>query len=321
MKKYSIINITIILIIALTYSSVVYAKDTSLPFIDVSENAWYYEEVKMVSDKKIMIGKSNNRFDPNANMTRAEFVTVLCRLSGDDSCGEGTGLIFIDVEDSAWYIDYVGWGVDSEIVQGLPGNKFAPAQAVTRQEMAVFIDRFISYMNIGLKENAKVDSFLDTNKVASYAKDAVDTMRKSGIITGDQNGYFNPVNNASRAEVATVISRLLPIIDKNVNSGEVDSEPTYPYAVYLPDNYRSDKEYPLIIYVATRNLDGAEILFSASNSPANDSIVIVPELPTDSWGDSRTDKFAKLIDYVNSKYNIDKNKTIQVINHRTFTIQ
>ena len=76
-------------------------------------------------------------------------------------------------------------------------------EAVSRQEMAVFIDRFISYMNIELKDNSKVDAFGDKSKVTDYAKAAVETMRKSGIITGDQNGNFNPSKNLSRAESIT----------------------------------------------------------------------------------------------------------------------
>ena len=84
MKKIiSLVLVTVLLISSLS-CSVMSLVDVTLPFSDVSISAWYYDEVKTVYEAGIMEGKTATSFDPIANMSRAEFVTVLARLSGDD---------------------------------------------------------------------------------------------------------------------------------------------------------------------------------------------------------------------------------------------
>ena len=309
MKKIiSLVLVTVLLISSLS-CSVMSLVDVTLPFSDVSISAWYYDEVKTAFEADIMKGKTSTSFDPTANMSRAEFVTVLCRLSGDEYEEKGTSLTFSDTKTNAWYADYVAWGVETEMVKGLPGNKFAPDQAVSRQEMAVFIDRFISYINTPLSDNSKIDTFADADKVADYAKEAVETMRKSGIITGDENGCFNPKNNASRAEVATVVTRILPLVKKDNNSDIIeDDETPYPYTVYLPDDYSEDKTYPLLVYITTGNLNGVDIYFENPNSPAYDSIVLVPHIPSGTWDESNTENLTVVVEYVANKYSTDTNR-------------
>ena len=50
--------------------------------------------------------------------------------------------------------------------------------------------------------------FKDAAKVSSYAKTAVNAMAAIGVVTGDQNGNFNPTTAATRAEVAAIFMRL-----------------------------------------------------------------------------------------------------------------
>ena len=330
MKKIRLLSVLSILITIFILK--VIATSMELPFTDVNNFAWYYDEVKTIYDAGIMEGKTSTCFDPIANMSRAEFVTVLCRLSGEDYNGMGNLLGFCDTDKEAWYADYVAWGVETEMVKGLPGNKFAPNQAVSRQEMAVFIDRFISYMNFELSNNAKIDSFGDTDKVADYATDAVETMRQSGIITGDEKGNFNPTNNASRADVATVVTRILPLLDNHgvVTPPDTDREnfdiqnaflysdsnwDGLSYRIYIPENYNESDKYPVLLYIGNEaygtdnisQLNQVSIMFENENSPVYDSIVVVPQAPT-SWTESMANNLARLLDFINSKYSTDSER-------------
>ena len=302
----------------------VYANTEQIPFMDVSTSSWYYNEVKTAYDAGIMEGKTSSTFDPNANMSRAEFVTVLCRLSEETYEGKGTSLSFADTDKNAWYADYIAWGVEAEMVKGLPENKFAPNQAVSRQEMAVFIDRFISYMNIDLIDNSKIDSFFDKTEVADYAVNAVETMRISGIITGDQNGNFNPTDNTSRAEVATVITRILPFVTNDGGStnpiipnitGEFilqeGAGTPLPYYIYIPDDYDTSVLYPMVIYSRDNgemSINTVDVLFSHQDSPVHDSIVVVPNTITNS--DSQ--KIDELVYYLKNHYSVS-NEQIYMI--------
>ena len=333
MKKY-ILLFTIVMVISCTIVSL--SAINKLTFNDVTTSAWYYDEIQTVYNEGIMEGKTSTSFDPTANMSRAEFVTVLARLSGDVLGEKGTLLTFSDTDTEAWYADYVAWGVEHEMVKGLPNNKFAPNQAVSRQEMAVFIDRFINYKNIELADNSKINSFNDSVKIADYAKEAVETMRKCGIVTGDQNGYFNPTNNASRAEVATVVTRILPFLDNDVvitppvvDRENFDIQEAFLYSdsnwdgllyrIYLPENYSQDKEFPVTYFIGTSGygtdnesqLTDAEIIFKNTSSPVFDSIVVVPQAPA-VWNQMMAPKLSNLIDHINSKYGIDSERVYMV---------
>ncbi len=308
----------------------------NMPFRDVDPSAWYYDEVETVYEAGIMEGKTGTSFDPSANMSRAEFVTVLCRLSGEDYKGKGEDLTFTDTLTDAWYADYVAWGVEAEMVKGLPGNKFAPDQAVSRQEMAVFIDRFTSYMHVHLKMMSAGKNFKDSSKIAEYAKASVDVMRRSGIITGDENGRFNPSNNASRAEVAAVVKRIIPLLDSTENtSPDVDREnfdvqmafdysdarwDGLPYRIYFPEGYSEDKEYPVTYFIGSndgngtdnkKQLDDASIMFLNAGSPIFDSIVVVPQAPV-TWNNAMPSKLSDLLDHINEKYNVASDRTYMI---------
>lgn len=337
MKKivFFVLICSILLSIASTPIMTLNAADVL--FSDVKKTSWYYDEVKKVYEEGIMEGKSDTKFDPVAHMSRAEFVTVLCRLSGDDYKGKGSTLTFSDTRTDAWYADYVGWGVETEMVKGLPQNTFAPNKPVSRQEMAVFIDRFISYMKFDLNDSATIDSFGDTDKVASYAKDSVELMRKSGIIAGDQNGKFNPLNNASRAEVATVITRILPLLTHNqeivppvvdrenfdVQAAFMYSEENWnglPYRVYVPSDYSTDKEYPVLLFLHTQHvagtdnkkqLDEVKILFDNPTSPAYESIVVVPQAPT-FWMEGMIPEIYNILIHINRSFNTDSNRQFTI---------
>ena len=261
MKKLLSIILSILMVLGI-FGTLTVSAATALPFADIKASAWYYDEVKTVYEEGIMEGKTADSFAPKANMTRAEFVTVLCRMSGDSYEGKGASLSFTDTKANAWYADYVAWGVETDMVKGLPDNKFAPNKPVTRQEMAVFIKRFVSYMDATLPNSSGTSSFADAGKIADFAKDAVELMRKSGVITGDEKGYFKPKANATRAEVAAVLTRILPILDSSTESGTTEESP-YTYKVYLPDNYSQNESYPLVIYAAQTNKGGERILFES----------------------------------------------------------
>ncbi len=304
MKKRLSFTLSFIFFAFFVFSTAVLAQKSAFSFTDVDENAWYYDEVIAVYEAGIMEGKTSTTFDPTANMSRAEFVTVLCRLSDESYEGKGNNLSFSDTAKEAWYADYVAWGVETEMVKGLPDNKFAPNRAVSRQELAVFIDRFISYINTSLSDNSKIDTFADADKVADYAKEAVETMRKSGIITGDENGYFNPKSSASRAEVATVVTRILTLIEET----KVAINSPFKYTAYIPDNYDKNTSYPLVIYFSVRNQNSTSILFDNINSPVHDSIVVVPTISPNDWGKITSEEVDVFTKHVKNNYNIDENR-------------
>lgn len=164
----------------------------------------------------IATDKGNVKLDEKAigNLASkgAEFVQILAKLSGEDLNKYATSK-FGDVTVDSWYAGAVAWATANGIVSGVGKDEFTPNAAISRQDMAVIIERYLNYKGELLKVKSKEISFNDSAHIAGYAKSAVVNMQKAGIINGVKisNGdtQFKPEANASRAEAATMICRYL----------------------------------------------------------------------------------------------------------------
>ncbi len=184
---------------------------TAVHFSDVKDTDWFAEAVKALASAGILKGKTEAAFEPQANITRAEFVAVLARLSGEEGKYPASKAAYRDVAAGSWFAPYVAWGAATGVAKGTSGDLFTPNANISRQDMAVMIKRYADHMNITLAEkNAKIN-FADEKDIASYAKEAVSSMQKAGIINGVVTAAgtnFNPKANASRAEAAKMIYQL-----------------------------------------------------------------------------------------------------------------
>ncbi len=218
-------------------ASALFAFAADLPFTDVKKGAWYESAVETVYTEGIMEGKAEGKFEPNSPMTRAELVTVLCRLSGDDADGKGEALSFADTKKNAWYADFVAWAAESGIVAGYEDNTFKPNAPVLRCELAKMFVTFLEYMEITEKGTALVDSFADADSFPKWAAEYIESLRETGLMGGDDSGNFKPKSNASRAEIATVITRLLPLMEKEDNTEPPVTDPDEDPPVAEPDDF------------------------------------------------------------------------------------
>ncbi|MBQ7474355.1 MAG: S-layer homology domain-containing protein, partial [Clostridia bacterium] len=188
-----------------------YSDGAEFPFRDVPEDEWYRSEVEFAWENGLMQGTSKTRFEPESSMTRAMFVTILCRLSGEDTVITDR---FSDVPSGEWYAPYVGWAAKTGLVLGYPDGTFLPENNITRQEVAVTLVRYTGYVKMRLPGHAasSPDEFADKAKIEDWAADHVDTLRRAGIFNGDNAKNFNPAANITRAEAATLLHNVLKIV-------------------------------------------------------------------------------------------------------------
>ncbi len=183
------------------------AADTELPFKDVGAKKWYYDEVLAVWKSGLMTGTSQTRFEPDGMLTRAMFVTILGRLADAESTNSDT---FPDTKKNTWYSPYVGWAVEQGIINGYEDGSFRPDEYLTREEMAACISRYIDSTGVKMpRESTAPAKFADQKKIAKWARGFVETLRRSGIVNGDQYEKYNPKANMTRAETATIILNLI----------------------------------------------------------------------------------------------------------------
>lgn len=178
-------------------------------FADITPGAWYASYVRIVTERQLFQGTAPNTFSPRGNMTRAMFVQVLANLEGVDlSSYRGSTGTFGDTASTAWYFGAVEWAAGQGLAGGVGGGNFAPGRPITREEMAILLNRYIVSRGISLPQGA-TPPFSDSDSISAWALDGVIAMQAAGIITGHPDGRFAPQNTATRAEVATIFARLL----------------------------------------------------------------------------------------------------------------
>ncbi len=167
-------------------------------FTDISVKDWYYKNVSTAVHKQLFSGMGNYKFAPNDTMTRAMAVQVLANISGVDLKNHSSKTNFTDVKSSAWYAPAISWAAENNIVAGMSKKRFAPNDAITREQICV-----IFYNHAG-KTSDKSVSFKDAAQVSSWAKKGVAYCADTKIINGYPDGTFRPKANITRAEMATM---------------------------------------------------------------------------------------------------------------------
>lgn len=178
-------------------------------FRDVPASHWAHEFVAEMAVKGFIKGKPVGPellFGPDDNVTRAEFVTILARMSREalPSGGKASSK-FGDIMADAYYAPAVAWAADAGVVMGTGGNAFSPDRPISRQEIATMIYRYATYKRIALSGSAAPASFSDADLIAAYAKDAVSSMQQAGVINGYGDGSFRPLGYTTRAETAKLL--------------------------------------------------------------------------------------------------------------------
>ena len=175
------------------------------PFTDVAEGAWYYDAVKYVYHNGLFQGVSETIFRPESPMNRAMVVTVLHRLAGSPAA-EGE-IAFTDVPADQYYEEALIWAVDNGLAEGVSETAFAPTSPVTREQLVTFLYRYAEFAGMDVSGKADLTVFADSDKVSSYAEEAMAWAVDAGIIDGVGNNTLAPRNNATRAQVAAMLMR------------------------------------------------------------------------------------------------------------------
>ena len=177
-------------------------------YADVSPAEWYGAAIDYADVRSLMNGTGSGAFSPSSTLTRAMFVTILGRMAGVQE-GDFPGTSFSDVRPGTWYAPYVEWGAKNGIVNGMGEGIFAPDSPVTREQMAALITRYADAAGYDLPAGVSaVAAFRDAGSISGWAFESVERMRQTGLLSGDPQGNFNPLNGATRAEAATVFMRL-----------------------------------------------------------------------------------------------------------------
>ena len=184
------------------------------PFEDVEQIAgnWKYENVKYVYENNIMNGISGtNLFNPDGNLTRAMFATVLYRMAGSPEISFSPK--FKDVKDGQYYSKAIIWANAKGIVAGYTDGNYGVNDDITREQIAKMLNLYAKVQNYDISAKKDLSSFTDVKKVSNWATEfmqwAVAVEMISGKPNDDKTFRLDPGGKATRAECAKMLTMFM----------------------------------------------------------------------------------------------------------------
>ncbi|WP_052429636.1 S-layer homology domain-containing protein [Paenibacillus borealis] len=177
---------------------------------DMEPYSWAKDGVTALSAREIVKGTGNNSYAPGRAVSRAEFLKMM--MEAFELVQSGHSSSFKDVKAGQWYADAVASAEALGIVTGYGGSTFGTDRSITREEMAVITVRILKAAGEELPKQHEAVKFSDTPLISAFALDAVNLMAEAGFIEGQTSGAFAPKSQATRAEAAVLVARVMGFI-------------------------------------------------------------------------------------------------------------
>ena len=175
-------------------------------FIDIN-NHWAKSDIEAMYSKGIVAGVTENTFEPDRPVTRAEFAALVARALNLTAAADGQE--WKDVSSEAWYAPVVNAAANAGIIAGYDGW-YRPDDLITREEMAVIIAKAYAFKG-GVPKSGAIEMFADRDEISEWAYGYVDTAAAIGILKGMTPTTFVAAANTTRAEATSVLKRLLDL--------------------------------------------------------------------------------------------------------------
>jgi len=158
-----------------------------------------YEEYK-----KYGVVNNVTQFQPNRNVTRAEFVKMLVRSLSCRYTYLGKDTPFPDVDKNMWYAEYIKFAVENKWINGYKDGTFRPNAPITRDEAAKILARAIQLDTSNMKSaNSSFSDVPNTSEFIPY----IETLKSHGIMKGRNSNTFAPKEFIPRTETSRMIYR------------------------------------------------------------------------------------------------------------------
>jgi len=176
-------------------------------FTDIEEDQWFYDYVTAAASRRLMNGMSPTTYVPDAELTRAQFITMMVRALRLPAAAD-------DTED---YDDMIEWAQEYIIrarcaglidLLGTEDNKILPDQPMTREEVAYILAKAAAY--VGFTTDSKVDlenRFEDADIISEVYAKYVEATVALELMHGMTAATFGADGTFTRAQAATVLVR------------------------------------------------------------------------------------------------------------------
>lgn len=175
------------------------------------QNNWARQSILSVLDKGWMIGVSSVQFMPDALVTRAQAAVILVRALGiDTTAASQSRTAFSDIENH-WARAAIEAARLSGLVAGTGAGRYEPDKALTREQMAVLLDRVLN-----LSQQAAAAFYDVTPESSPWSYAAINRIAAADILQGYPDGGFHPKDSISRGQMAALMDRSAPYLSDGV---------------------------------------------------------------------------------------------------------
>ncbi|QUG42376.1 S-layer homology domain-containing protein [Psychrobacillus sp. INOP01] len=179
--------------------------ESTVTFNDIAHLA-NKEEIEFLASRLIIQGTTPETFEPNKQITRAQFAALISRALGLQATGENP---FNDTEGK-WYATDIQALFEAGITKGSTASTFNPEAPITRQQGAAFMARILEYLNTDVKPKGEIN-FNDANHISAEYLPYIKLLNSLEIMTGKQDGSFDPGAPLTRGQTAKILKRTLNI--------------------------------------------------------------------------------------------------------------
>jgi len=223
-KKIATLMLLVLILTTTIYASIPYNPNpntSKVRFIDIPDKHWAKSTIYKLAGQstKIISGYADGTFKPDANMTRAEFVTVLVRTLGI-SVRDDVYSTYADVPLKHWANKYIGIAQQRGIIETTDyGDSFKPDEIISRFEACRMLINSFSRTKLVVNDSSVTmyPAFKDTQKLDQKNKKIVQILYKKGILQGYEDNTAGINKYATRAELSALILRFIVNSDKLEN--------------------------------------------------------------------------------------------------------
>lgn len=183
-------------------------------FTDI-QGHWAYNEIRHAIWLGLFNGTDEHSFTPDGVTTRGMFVTVLWRAMGCPDAGNDQP--FEDVKPTDYYSAAIVWANTEGIANGIDTAHFAPDAPITREQAATMMFRLATRLGADSGMRAELGEFVDYTAVSEYSAEALRWALAEGLLRGYEDATLRPAANATRAECAALMLRLVLLLSKQTN--------------------------------------------------------------------------------------------------------
>ena len=191
---------------------------------DVDSTHWAAKQIEELTEKGVIIGYPDRTFQPDENVSRAEFASMAIKALGQEHTTVAQPVTFTDIDTSFWAYDAIQKALYFDLISCPPqGEPFRPDDTVTRAEsISVAVNALTTEQISDLKAKEVLSKkFADVNEVPQWfliPAGKAEILNMLVTIPSEDKARIEADRPATRAEVTAILYDMMEQAKLNPNA-------------------------------------------------------------------------------------------------------